>query len=440
VAVLLKYTAVTGLAAGGISLITAFFQAADESAGMRWLFGGLAGYVLALLGGWRVAGIAGLAAGGALGSTTAFVLLITYLVRREGRGVLALVPVAEPLVVAAALILLRPQPLLWIAVAGVAGLRAAIRFTRPGARHARAPRWVASSRPAVGDRSAVAVLTEAVWQQAAPRASAAEVGQALELARLNRVAGRLARAYPEALADVLTEAGVADRAYTRLVDHSAICLLEAGIPALLLPGAPVDRDDPVVDLVVAEPDWPRGLAALSGLATYGRPGHFRSDGGRAGSTNSPPVRFHTDLSWLGVPIHPSRLLARARPAPHGLLILAAADQLRILLAEGLFYRLALDLHQLLALRRLLHPSVVAEARIEAEWEGWRMAFDQGLRTATEAIGRLDERLPVGLPVPMPALAAGAAGRPSATAATPDHRSTAGRRPSSITKSKEVVIS
>ena len=57
VATLLKYTAVTGLAAGGISLITAFFQAADDSSCVRWLLVGLAGYVLALLTGWQLDGI-----------------------------------------------------------------------------------------------------------------------------------------------------------------------------------------------------------------------------------------------------------------------------------------------------------------------------------------------------------------------------------------------
>ena len=37
VSAILKYTALTGLAAGGISLATAFFQAADDYSFMRWL-------------------------------------------------------------------------------------------------------------------------------------------------------------------------------------------------------------------------------------------------------------------------------------------------------------------------------------------------------------------------------------------------------------------
>ena len=66
VATLLKYTAVTGLAAGGISLVTAFFQAADDYSCLWWLVAGLAGYIGALLAGWRIGGITGLAVGGAL--------------------------------------------------------------------------------------------------------------------------------------------------------------------------------------------------------------------------------------------------------------------------------------------------------------------------------------------------------------------------------------
>ncbi len=146
VATLLKYTAVTGLAAGGISLITAFFQAADDRSCVRWLLTGLAGYVCALLTGWQLGGIPGLAAGGALGSGAALVLFIVRLVRREGRSVLALVPLAEPLAVAVILTALRPWPLVWLAAAAVAGVRAAARFTRPGARHARGPRWAAPVR------------------------------------------------------------------------------------------------------------------------------------------------------------------------------------------------------------------------------------------------------------------------------------------------------
>jgi O-antigen/teichoic acid export membrane protein len=141
VAVLLKYTAVTGLAAGGISLITAFFQAADDYSCMRWLGVGLTGYVGAMLAGWRVHGIIGLAAGGALGAAAALALMSYRLVRQQGRGVLALIGLVEPATAAVVLIVLRPYPFPWMAASSLVGLRAAVRFVRPVARHARAPRW-----------------------------------------------------------------------------------------------------------------------------------------------------------------------------------------------------------------------------------------------------------------------------------------------------------
>ena len=138
-ATLLKYTAVTGLAAGGISLATAFFQAANDYSCLRWLGAGLAGYIGALLTGWQIGGINGLAAGGALGALAALALIAYRLTRLQGRTVFALIPLAEPAATAAGLVVLRPHPALWLAAAVVTGLRTGARFVRPGARHARRP-------------------------------------------------------------------------------------------------------------------------------------------------------------------------------------------------------------------------------------------------------------------------------------------------------------
>jgi len=132
VAALVKYTAVTGLALGGISLVTAFFQAADDYSCLRWLGAGLAGYIGALLVGWRVGGITGLAAGGALGAAAALALAGDRLVRRQGREVLARIPLVEPVVAAGLLVVLQPHQLLWLAAATLVGLRACVRFLRPG--------------------------------------------------------------------------------------------------------------------------------------------------------------------------------------------------------------------------------------------------------------------------------------------------------------------
>ena len=143
---LLKYTAVTGLGVGGISLITAFFQAADDYSCLWWLSAGLVVYSGALLIGWRADGIVGLACGGALGALSALALLAYRLVRRQGAEALSRIPVIEPLLAGGALIGLRSHLLLWLTVAVFVGMRATVRFVRPGARHARGPKWMAPKR------------------------------------------------------------------------------------------------------------------------------------------------------------------------------------------------------------------------------------------------------------------------------------------------------
>ena len=129
-ATLLRFTAVTGLAAGGILLITAFFQAADDYSCVPWLAIGLTGYVAALLAGWRLGGITGLATGSAAGALATLALLRYRLARREGPGTLTRIPLAEPIVTGGLLLLLRPYPAAWLALAALAGLRAGLRFLR----------------------------------------------------------------------------------------------------------------------------------------------------------------------------------------------------------------------------------------------------------------------------------------------------------------------
>jgi len=46
----------------------------------------------------------------------------------------------------------RPHLYLWLAAALLIGLRAGIRFLRPGARHARGPRWVKPAVHAIGSK------------------------------------------------------------------------------------------------------------------------------------------------------------------------------------------------------------------------------------------------------------------------------------------------
>lgn len=150
VAMLLKFTAVTGFGAGGISLVIAFFQAADDYSCLTWLGVGLAGYAADLIVGWLIDGVTGLAVGGAVGTVSALLLTGYHLVQSQGYQVLSRVALVEPVLAAAVLSLVRPHLYLWLAAALAIGLRAGVRFLRPGARHARGPRWVKPTVPAVG--------------------------------------------------------------------------------------------------------------------------------------------------------------------------------------------------------------------------------------------------------------------------------------------------
>lgn len=384
VVTLLKYTALTGLAAGGVSLVTAFFQAAGDYSVLRWLGAGLAGYVLALLAGWRVAGITGLAAGGTVGATVSLTLVGYRLIRRQGFGVLALVPLVEPGLAAVVLILLRPYPWPWLAVAAVAGLRAVGRFVRPGARHVRGPRWAAAGwRP--GDEPASSLVIEVAWRGAAPRVTDADLRQALDLARRNRVEGRLACAYPDQLAELRAENRAAVELFNRRLGEVMEGLRRAGVPAVLIPaGLPSDHAGASIEIVVPERERRRALTVLGAPA------------------GGPPLRLHTSASWFGIPVlSGERLLSAARRNRHGLLIPAPADYLRIRLAQALYQDLVLDLSGLLAVHSLRHPAIVTDARDQARREGWQPGFDDVLAAAGDAIDRLDRGLPVALPVPLP---------------------------------------
>ena len=152
VAMLLKFTAVTGFGAGGISLVIAFFQAADDYSCLTWLLVGLVGYAVDLIVGWLIDGVTGLAVGGAVGTMSALLLTGHHLVQSQGYGALSRVALIEPVLAAAVLTVVRPHLHLWLAAALLIGLRAGIRFLRPGARHARGPRWVKPTVHAIGSK------------------------------------------------------------------------------------------------------------------------------------------------------------------------------------------------------------------------------------------------------------------------------------------------
>ena len=403
-ATLLKYTAAVSLATGGVSLLTAFFQAKDDYASLWWLGPGLVGYVAALLAGWRIDGLVGIAVGAALGTMGALFLLSQRLLYREGYAPFRAIPLtlAETLAVAVALFLLRSHLDLWLAAAALAGLRAVGRFLRPGARHARSALWSAPKPAAVANRSPVLLLTSVAWQGTAAEASAAELSDTLALARLNRVEGCLARAYPHQLVHVLADLRAADDLFTLYLHQVTERLRHARIPAVLVEDLRGDHISTSIDLMVSEPAWHRALDVLAGWSQYNIVDSLEcSAKGVFYPATGPAVVLHTGFAPHGVPALPAdRLLARAHRNPRGILIPAAPDDLRLRLACAAFSDLALDLAALRVLRRLMRTEVLAAARAEAHREGWRAGFEQTLATAGGLMEHLDRGGTADFPVPV----------------------------------------
>ena len=415
-ATLLKYTAAVSLAAGGLSLLAAFFQAADDYASLRWLGPGLAGYVAALLAGWRIDGITGIAVGAALGAMGALLLLGSRLLRREGYAPFRAVPrtLLESLVVAGVLVLLRPHLDLWLAAAALAGLRAVGQFLRPVARHARRVAWPAPKPPVVPSRSPVSLLSGVVWQGTVAEASSTELSGALALARLNRVEGCLARAYPEQLVHVLADLRAADDLFTQYLHQVTDRLRRAGVPAVLIEDLRGDHVCTSIDLMVSEQHWNKALKTVAGWSRYSIVDSLECSARSVFyPATGPTLTLHTGFAPFGAPVlSADRLLARARRNPRGILIPAAADFLRLRLAGALFSDLALDLAALRAVRRLMRTEVLTAARAEARREGWGPGFDMTLATAGGVMERLDRGDAVDVPVPVRVPASEAAGSPS----------------------------
>ncbi len=416
-ATLLKFTAVAGLAVGGINMLATFFQATDDFSCLWWLGGGVIVYAVALLAGWRAGGITGLAIGSVAGTVIALALLGHRFVRRQGHGLLARFPLAGPAVAATVLIALRPFPVPWLVAATVVGLSAGVLFLRrpssrdgPGSDGAAPGRWREAMKQ-IRDQPGVSLLIDAVWRGDAHDATNAELQCALALARSNHVEGQLARAYPRRLPHVLAEVRTANALYARNLLQVTGRLEEARIPAVLIKGDPCDciRND--FDLVVDRQHWGGTFTALAGWYVHSTTYWLeRSTKALLYPPVGPALHLHTGVSWFGVPVLPAAaLLARASGNGHGCLSPAPVDELRIWLAHAVFQNLTLDLSELLAVRHLLRPEIIEAGREDATREGWRVGFDGALAAVDTAIDRLDHGIPTRLPVALSASVALRAG-------------------------------
>ncbi len=412
---LVRFTALGGLAVGGISLVTAFFQAADDYACWRWLAAGLVAFAGALLGGWLTGGITGLAAGAAAGTGAVLAALCYRLARRQGRAVFGRIPLITPAVALAVLAALRPWPGAGLAAAACVGLLVGARFLLRPPRSQVYPTAVGEERMRRAERGetmritrdlpAAALLADTLWRERPRQAGPGELARALALARRNHVEGRLARAYPGQLPAVLAEVRVVGDLFTRNLGQVSARLRQAGIPAVLIKAdAPEDCISDDFDLVIRGQQWDAAVAALTGWYVHlTRYWLERTTKALLFPPVGPALHLHTGVSWFGVPVlRADRLLARAQRRPDGCLGPAPPDELRIWLAHALFQDLMLTMSELFTVRGLLAPGVVGEARAEAAGEGWAAGFDGVLAIARAAIARLDAGQPLRMPVPVPA--------------------------------------
>ncbi|WP_261365860.1 lipopolysaccharide biosynthesis protein [Streptomyces sp. Je 1-79] len=456
---LMACTAVAGLALGALSLLVTFSQAVNDYAVLRPLLVGLFCYVTGLTAGWAAGGVLGMAIGGMCGTVAALGALLVREAGRHGPSAQAGAPraavlraLAPALVLAGVLLVLRPHAVLWLVAAVLTTTVALWRFFHR--RGASVPDGPAGSgpdgsgpeeggpdgsgpegaEPGVPDRvpyhrtarrgphrddgpgtgrdpgpeaeHSVRLLVDAVWLGEARPASDEELRAALAVARRNQVEGRLARAYPLQLASALDAVSDATRLFRRNLVESTDRLGAAGIPTVLI-RAGLSGDDAYgsFDLVVPTDRWKAAQEALSGWyverSTYWLE---RSTKVLLEPPDGPSAQLNTSVSWFGVPVMTTdRLFAHAVPDHDGRawFVPCPADRLRIWLAHGLFQNLSLDLSELLALRELLAPEVVAEARTQTAREGWFSGGDQTLDFAVEAMESLDRGALVQLPLPLP---------------------------------------
>ncbi|MEU6276993.1 lipopolysaccharide biosynthesis protein [Streptomyces populi] len=419
---LVVFTAVSGFAVGGINLVSTFFQAVNDQSCRPRQVAGVLLFVAGLLVGWRAGGVVGLAVGGCCGALAALLLLLHLLVRRQGFHVFVGLPLVEPLAVTGVLVALRPVPVVWLIAATATGAVAARRFLRHRASSTSGERpegqeavrstprepedgpGHGAGRPS-GDTAAARLLLDAVWRHDVRPAGDDELRRALAAARDSNTEALLARAYPQQLAETVAEVEKCEASFLGNAHEATERLLAAGIPSVLIkadgPGEHVGGD---FDLVVPDGRWTAAAQILSGWCVR-RERYWLERATKVflWPPSGPAVHLHASVCWFGVPVIPNtRLFARSSAADdHPWLEPRPADRLRIWLAHALFQNLSFDLSELLAIRPLLRPEVLAEARSASAEEGWGTAHDQALAVAAEAVGRLDRGEFVPLPTRLP---------------------------------------
>ena len=264
------------------------------------------------------------------------------------------------------------------------------------------------STPRLIPPTASVVVAAAAWDaKPLDGVDDATLETALQLARRNHVAGRLARAYGDRLAGELDAVQAMTQALSTNLAAVGALLARAGVVAVLVKLDPrADCEYGNFDVVVGDgfSEAKRALAAWK-VRTSGHA--LEPDKVLFHPPDGPAAHIHRHLSWFGIDvISAERLRAGAVDAQSGwMLVPSPQDALRCYVAHGLFQNLTIDLAELITVRDLLTPAILAAARTAAAEEGWGWGFDRGVAAITRVIARLDAGLAPRLPVVLPLLPA-----------------------------------
>jgi hypothetical protein len=234
---------------------------------------------------------------------------------------------------------------------------------------------------------------------------------ALDLARRNRVAGRLARVFPDRLSAEIEAADTANRELRVNLATVSQLLRSAGIDAVLVKfDQKADAEYGNFDLVTGDDGFAMTREALRTWTVRTSRHPLEPDKVLLHPRSGPAAHIHRGLSWFGIEvISAPQLRAEATIGIAGLLVPGHAEALRSHVAHGCFQNLAYDLGELISIRALMTPEVMELALRRAVREGWGRSFSAALTTVRLACDRLDAGLPVRLPVALPVTDAASAG-------------------------------
>ena len=261
-----------------------------------------------------------------------------------------------------------------------------------------------STRPE--DQRALEVVVAAAWNgRRLEGVDQRVLRNALRLARSHQVEEPVTRLYADSVPDhALRRLDLQAQLFAANLLDATSKLAKAGVRPLLIKADPrrvYEYDN--FDLVVGADGWDCAVRTLAEWSTR-RAVHPLEPGKMLlYPACGPAAHLHREVSWFGIPAFSTERLRAGAVDSAGLpyLLPAPADSLRLWVGHAVFQNLAFLLSELLSLRELLTPSLVAEASRGAAQDGWQDAFSCAVDLAEAAVVDLDRGVLPRLPVTIP---------------------------------------